>query len=118
MKPLAAYDKALAFKPDLAEAWLGRGNVFDKLKRHEEAASAYAKVLTIDPQYPFAKGNILRQKMLSCDWNEVDALIAEINEDVFLRKLSAHPFGWQGVAKSQRSLQICAELFNKREFSS
>ena len=24
----AAYDKALALKPDLAEAWLGRGNVF------------------------------------------------------------------------------------------
>ena len=24
----AAYDKALTLKPDLAEAWLGRGNVF------------------------------------------------------------------------------------------
>src|SRR5262249_48196813 len=112
----AAYDNALALKPDLAEAWYGRGNVFVKLKRHEDAANAYAEVLKIDPNYPFAKGMLLHQKMLSCDWKEVDPLIAEISEDVFLRKLSAHPFGWQGVAKSERSLQLCADLFNKRNF--
>ena len=112
----AAYDKAIAFKPDLAEAWLGRGNVFNKLKRHEEAANAYAEVLKINPQCPFTKGMLLHQKTLLCDWNEVDALIAEIDEDVILRKLSAEPFGWQGVSKSQRSLQLCAELYNERNF--
>jgi predicted O-linked N-acetylglucosamine transferase (SPINDLY family) len=114
---LLAYDKALTFKPDLAEACLGRGNVFFELKRHEEAANAYAEVLKIDPQHPFTKGELLHQKMLACNWKEVDALIAEINEDVILRKLSAEPFGWQGVAKSPRSLQLCAELFNTHNFS-
>ena len=39
----AAYDKALALKPDLAEAWLGRGNVFTELKRYDEAFAAYDK---------------------------------------------------------------------------
>src|SRR5262249_12228329 len=113
---LGAYDKALALKSNLASAWAGRGYVFNKLKRHEEAANAYAEVLKIDPNHPFTKGKLLHQKMLSCDWREVDALIAEINADVFLQKLSAHPFGWQGVAKSERSLQLCAELFNGRNF--
>ena len=73
-------------------------------------------MLKIDPQHPFTKGMLLHQKMLSCDWKEVDALIAEINDDVISRKLSADPFGWQGVAKSQRSLQLCAELYNKQNF--
>ena len=45
----AAYDKALALKPDLAEAWLGRGNVFTELKRYDEAFAAYDKALALKP---------------------------------------------------------------------
>jgi predicted O-linked N-acetylglucosamine transferase (SPINDLY family) len=113
---LAAYDKALALKPDLAEAWLGRGDVFNAIKRHEEAAGAYAELLKMDPRFPFAKGGLLHQKMLSCDWKDVDNLVAEIERDIVLGKLSAEPFGWQGVAKSQRNLQLCAKLYNKERF--
>src|SRR5262249_37078923 len=64
-------------------------------------------------QHPFTKGRLLHQRMLSCDWKGVDALIAEIEEDIASRKLSTEPFGWQGVAKSQRSLQMCAEIYNE-----
>ncbi len=109
----AAYDKALTLNPNLVNAWFGRGNVFSDLKRYEEAADAYARVLKADPQHPFTKGRLLHHKMLSCDWRAVDALIAEIDDDVNAGKPSAEPFGWQGVARSQRSLQLCAEIFNK-----
>ena len=116
MEALETYDQSLKHNPNLAMGWLGRGNVLDKLKRHEEAADAYAKVLEIEPQHPFIKGMFLHQKMLSCDWKGVGELIAEIDSDVACGKLSAEPFGWQGVAKSQRSLQLCAELYNKNKF--
>ena len=36
-------------KPDLAEAWLGRGNVFFDLKRYDEAFAAYDKALALKP---------------------------------------------------------------------
>ena len=51
---IVAYDKALALKPDLAGAWLGRGNVFYDLKRHDEAFAAYDKALALKPD--LAKG--------------------------------------------------------------
>jgi protein O-GlcNAc transferase len=114
---LASCDKAIILKPDYAEAHNNRGNALNDLKRHEEAGDAYAEVLKIDPEYPFTKGRLLHQKMLSCDWKGVDELIAEIDRDVASGKLSAEPFGWQGVAKSERSLQLCAELYNRHEFS-
>ena len=44
---LAAYDKALALKPGLAEAWLGRGNVLNELKRCDEALAAYDNSLAL-----------------------------------------------------------------------
>ena len=43
-------------------------------------------------------------------------LIGEIEEDIASGKLSAEPFGSQAVATSSRSLQLCAELFNKHRF--
>ena len=46
---LAAYDKAIAFKPDLAGGWLGRGNVFLHLKDYDEALAAYDKALALKP---------------------------------------------------------------------
>jgi protein O-GlcNAc transferase len=51
-KPLEAealFNKALALKPDLAEAWLGRGNVFAGLGRYDEAFAAYDKALALKP---------------------------------------------------------------------
>jgi predicted O-linked N-acetylglucosamine transferase (SPINDLY family) len=113
---LTAFDRAVALKPDLVEAWIGRGEILSALKRHEEASQAYARVLEIDPQRPFIKGLFLHQKMLSCDWRGVDGLVAEIEKDVTSGKPSAEPFGWQGLAKSPRSLQRCAELFNGEKY--
>jgi protein O-GlcNAc transferase len=113
---LAAYNKALAVKSDFTEGWLGRANLFQELRKHDEAARDYAKVLDIDPSFPFAKGRLLHQKMLICDWHEVKSLIEETEVDVASGKLSAEPFGWQGVTKSERSLQLCANLFNESEF--
>jgi predicted O-linked N-acetylglucosamine transferase (SPINDLY family) len=51
---LAAFDRALALKPDLAEAWLGRGNVFVWLKRYEEALAAFDRALALKPDFPEA----------------------------------------------------------------
>jgi predicted O-linked N-acetylglucosamine transferase (SPINDLY family) len=113
---LGAYEKALSLKPDLAAGWLSRGALLAKLLHHEEAAAAFAQVLKVDPQYPFIKGMLLHERMLCCDWEGIDAATAEIDEDIASGKLSAFPFGWQAVAKSERSLQLCAELYNKRKF--
>ncbi|MFZ1193260.1 MAG: tetratricopeptide repeat protein, partial [Pseudolabrys sp.] len=44
-------------KPDLAEAWLGRGNVFKDLKRYDEAFAAYGKALSLKPDLAEAHCN-------------------------------------------------------------
>jgi len=113
---LAAYRQALALKPDLLESWTGAGLTLHKLERHDESAAAYETALQRNPSYPFLKGILLHQRMLTCDWHDTGNLIAEIESDIAAGKLSAEPFGWQGVATSNRSLQACAELYNAATF--
>lgn len=111
-----AYEKALAIKPDLIEAQLGRGNVFAVTKRHGEAANAYAAVLTIAPHYPFTKGFLLHQKMLTCNWLGLDALLDEIEQDISAGKLSAEPFILQSISNSLRSLERCAQVYSQEKY--
>jgi predicted O-linked N-acetylglucosamine transferase (SPINDLY family) len=113
---LAACDQALALKPDMAEAWFGRGFVLHQLRRHDDAAASYARACRIDPEMPFLKGALLHQKMLICDWGGFDGLFAEVESGITAGKLMAEPFGWQGLATSSRSLQLCAELFAANRF--
>src|SRR5262249_34012160 len=45
---VAAYDKALAINPGLAEAWVGRGNASYERKEFNEAFAAYDRALALD----------------------------------------------------------------------
>jgi predicted O-linked N-acetylglucosamine transferase (SPINDLY family) len=113
---IAAYNQALALQPDMAEAWFGLGSLLHELQRHDDAARAYARALQLNPRLPFLKGSLLHQKMLTCDWSGIASLIGDVESDIVAGQLSVEPFSWQGVATSQRSLQLCAELYSSARF--
>ena len=54
---LASYDKAIALKPDYAEAYNNRGNALMDLKRPEEALASYDKAIALKPDYAEAYNN-------------------------------------------------------------
>ena len=57
-------DKALAIKPDYAEALNNRGNALKELKRFDEALASYDRALAIQPAYAEAlynRGNVLQE---------------------------------------------------------
>ncbi|HMK88289.1 MAG TPA: tetratricopeptide repeat protein [Methylocystis sp.] len=54
---LTLFDKAIALKPDFAEAHNNRGNALKALKRHEEALSSYDRAIGLKPDYAMAHSN-------------------------------------------------------------
>ena len=54
---LESYDKALAVKPDYAEALNNRAVVLQSMGRMNEAATSYAKAIAIKPDYAEAYVN-------------------------------------------------------------
>jgi tetratricopeptide (TPR) repeat protein len=48
---LACYDRALALRPDYAEAHYNRGNVLGGLKRFDEAVASFDRALSLRPAY-------------------------------------------------------------------
>lgn len=51
------FDKAIAIKPDYADAWNGRGAALSYLKRYEEALKSFDKAISINPDHQLAINN-------------------------------------------------------------
>ena len=54
---LASYDRALALRPDYAEARSNRGSALDDLKRYDEALASYDRALALRPDFAEALSN-------------------------------------------------------------
>jgi tetratricopeptide (TPR) repeat protein len=59
-RALAFLDRALALRPESAEAWRHRGNALITLNRDEEALAAFEKALARDPLDALAQSGIAR----------------------------------------------------------
>ena len=51
------FDKAIAIKPDFANAWHGRGHVLNDIGYYSEAVEAYDKAIAINPNDPDRRYN-------------------------------------------------------------
>ena len=73
---MASYDRALALRPDYAEALYNRGVTLHELKRFEEALASYDRALTLRPDYAEAHQNEALCRLLIGDfgrgWNRTN----------------------------------------------
>jgi len=109
---LDCFDRALALDPYYAEAFANRATLH--WVDRKDAASAIAdlqQALTADPDWPYARGELLHLKMHLCDWKDFDETVAQIDAAVQSGKRAVRPFAYQSVATTSANLKSCAELF-------
>ena len=113
---LACYEKAVALQPNMTEGWFNKGKIFGELKRYEEALHAYLTAYQLRPNEPFLLGIILHYKMLICDWADLEGIYSKVQQDLRAHQLVAEPFGFQGIATSEKDLLETARIFAKYRF--
>ena len=113
---LAAYDSALAIKPDYPECHLARGDMMKELRQFEEAFAAYDKTFSLRPDLPFVEGARLSTKMQICDWDNLDAERAHLLAGVRRGELRSDPFRLFGLSGSAADQLICAQAYIAKEF--
>jgi len=76
---VASYSSALALRPGDIDILYNRGTSLWALRRFEEAILDCEQVLRSDPQFKYARGNLLHSRLQCCDWRgleEEKAIIA------------------------------------------
>jgi predicted O-linked N-acetylglucosamine transferase (SPINDLY family) len=77
---VAAYDRAVRLRPGNIELLYNRSTALLALKRFEDAIPDCEKVLTGDPGYKYARGNLLHCRLQCCDWTDLEKTKAELAE--------------------------------------
>ncbi|HEV7820773.1 MAG TPA: hypothetical protein VGO84_06290, partial [Burkholderiales bacterium] len=63
-----SFSRALALEPSSQSALVNRAHVLMELHRYDAAIVDYRNLLRSNAEIPFARGNLLRAMLQSCDW--------------------------------------------------
>ena len=111
VEALEAYERALALKPDYAEALNNRGVALAALDRHGEALASYARALEHKPGYDFLYGRWLHARMKVCDWEGIRDDIAKLESKIRRREKATPPFPLLALTASADVERIAAEIW-------
>ncbi len=114
---IEAYGTAIAISPHYAEALNNRGYTYWAHKLEYGPALADLELaLRIDPDHPYAQGEILHLKMYGADWRDFDTLKAQVETGVRLGQRVARPFMFQAVSESPQDLQACSRIWARDKY--
>ena len=111
MISIEAYNKALAIKPDYADAYYNMGNALKEQGKLEEAIEAYNKALAIKPDYADAYNNM---GIALKEQGKLEEAIEAYNKALAIKPDYAEAYNNMGNAlKDQGKLEEAIEAYNK-----
>jgi predicted O-linked N-acetylglucosamine transferase (SPINDLY family) len=114
---LQSYDRALAAQPDLAEALVGRAYCLRTCKNDLAGAIAdQERAVAIQPDYPYAQGDLVHMKMLAADWRHLPGELAVLNQGVREGKRVVNPYVYQGLSSSPADLLASAKIYTQDKY--
>jgi predicted O-linked N-acetylglucosamine transferase (SPINDLY family) len=109
---LADFDKALALDARLADALANRAHLRWSLNDDYAGATADLEAaLAINPDQPYARGELLHLQMFAADWDDFENQKALVDQGVRAGKEVVRPFVYQAVSGSPADLMSCSRIF-------
>jgi protein O-GlcNAc transferase len=114
---LQGYNRALAIRPDMVEALIGRAYCLRTCKQDLAGAIAdQERAVTIEPDYPYARGDLVHMKMLAADWRDLAGDLTLLDQGVRAGKRVVNPYVYQGLSASPADLLASARIYTKYKY--
>ncbi len=110
-----SYSRALNIRRDHVPTLFRRGNTFIVLRRFDDAAADYRRVVEIDPDYPYAHGNLAFCRLSCCDWQELERDKSLLQAKVREAKPLLPPFVGIALIPSPEDMLFAARTWAERE---
>jgi predicted O-linked N-acetylglucosamine transferase (SPINDLY family) len=109
------FDRAVALKPEYAEAFRNRADALMLIKQYAAGLASYDRAFSLKPDFRYLLGMRRHAKMQICDWSdlasEVDRLIAGIEAGATVSTC----FPILGLLNSARLHQKVAQIWTREE---
>ena len=116
VQAIADYDRALLLRPDHAETLSRRANALLALRRFEEAAAGYMRVLEKDPEYEYARGSLLFCRQSCCQWTSRDSDLEKLQADLKAGRVALAPFTSLALINDPADMQTVARRFVAKQY--
>src|SRR4029077_9820325 len=103
----AAFEQALAHRPDFPEAFYNLGNAWREFGNVAEAVAAYRNALRLRPDYADAFSQLVYHRAQACDWDNSEAEQEALVEMV-RRGVRVPPFSLLSTPASASDQLLCA----------
>jgi predicted O-linked N-acetylglucosamine transferase (SPINDLY family) len=114
---LADYDRALAIRPGLPETLFARGNLLAKEKNGLARAIAdLTQLVGTAPDFPFARGSLMRLKMAAADWADFEPQTQLLQAGVQAGRAVAEPLIYLALSDRPDDLRRCAAIYARIRF--
>ena len=114
---IADYDRSLALAPNTPAALHARGNLnWTHKAKLAPAMGDLERLVTIAPDYPFARGSLMRLKMTAARWDDFAEQKKILDDGVKTDKSVVEPFIYLALSDRPLELQRCARLYAKTRF--
>ena len=109
---IESFGQAIALQPGYSEALNNRGYTWwsDK-QQYAPALADLEQALALDPDHPYAAGEVLHLKMCVADWNGFAAQKARLDALVASGNRAVRPFAYQAMSDSPADLQACSRTW-------
>jgi predicted O-linked N-acetylglucosamine transferase (SPINDLY family) len=107
---LSQYDKAVALRPELAEAHYYRGLCLEEMKRYGEALMSLGRAAALNPDADMVLAHQLLCAQKICRWDEAEAITARIAS----RLEAATPLSLLATPLDAAAQRRCAELYARK----
>lgn len=88
-----------------------KAEILSSLGNIEESIKSYKNCYIIDPDFPFALGHLVYEKLNNCDWNNIENEIEEIKAKIIQGKKVCSPLGTLTISDSPELSYISAKKF-------
>jgi protein O-GlcNAc transferase len=114
---LESYGRALAIQPNMPEALASRANCLWTRKSQLPGAIAdLERLVTIRPDHPYARGDLLHLKMHAGDWRDLAHERAALDEGVRAGRRVVEPYVYQGLSSSPADLLASARIYAQDKY--
>ena len=111
-----SYDKALAIKPDFAQAYHNHGGVMKRLKRPDKALVSYEHAIALKPDINFLLGDLLHTKMHLCLWDDLPNRLNELTKKINNNEKVITPLPLLALINDPEIQRKTAEIFANEKY--
>jgi predicted O-linked N-acetylglucosamine transferase (SPINDLY family) len=107
---LASFAEALRRHPQDLLSLYNRATIYARLKQHEDAVRDFEALLSIDPDFPFARGLLMDARLHLCDWRELAQSREAVASALRAGRRVIHPFCHLAISASAEDQLQCARI--------